>query len=41
MSACSAPRPSVGLSRNMGRKEAFEMLVTGDFIDAPRRSGAG
>ncbi|AWI74561.1 enoyl-CoA hydratase [Parazoarcus communis] len=26
--------PSVGLSRNMGRKEAFEMLVTGDFIDA-------
>lgn len=29
---CSTP--SVGLSRNMGRKEAFEMLVTGDFIDA-------
>ena len=26
--------PGVGLSRNMGRKEAFEMLVTGDFIDA-------
>lgn len=26
--------PSVGLSRNMGRKQAFEMLVTGDFIDA-------
>jgi enoyl-CoA hydratase/carnithine racemase len=26
--------PSVGLSRNMGRKEVFEMLVTGDFIDA-------
>ena len=26
--------PSVGLSRNLGRKEAFEMLVTGDFIDA-------
>jgi len=26
--------PSVGLSRNVGRKEAFEMLVTGDFIDA-------
>ena len=26
--------PSVGLSRNIGRKEAFEMLVTGDFIDA-------
>ncbi len=29
---CSTP--SVGLARNMGRKEAFEMLVTGDFIDA-------
>ncbi|MBS0551050.1 MAG: enoyl-CoA hydratase [Proteobacteria bacterium] len=29
---CSTP--SVGLSRNMGRKQAFEMLVTGDFIDA-------
>ncbi|THF63507.1 enoyl-CoA hydratase [Pseudothauera rhizosphaerae] len=26
--------PSVGLSRNLGRKQAFEMLVTGDFIDA-------
>ena len=26
--------PGVGLSRNMGRKQAFEMLVTGDFIDA-------
>lgn len=26
--------PSVGLSRNLGRKKAFEMLVTGDFIDA-------
>ena len=26
--------PSVGLARNMGRKQAFEMLVTGDFIDA-------
>jgi len=33
--------PGVGLSRNMGRKEAFEMLVTGDFIDAAeaRRRG--
>lgn len=33
--------PGVGLSRNMGRKEAFEMLVTGDFIDATeaRRRG--
>jgi enoyl-CoA hydratase/carnithine racemase len=29
---CSTP--SVALSRNMGRKQAFEMLVTGDFIDA-------
>jgi enoyl-CoA hydratase/carnithine racemase len=26
--------PSVALTRNMGRKAAFEMLVTGDFIDA-------
>jgi enoyl-CoA hydratase/carnithine racemase len=26
--------PSVTLSRNLGRKEAFEMLVTGEFIDA-------
>ena len=29
---CSTP--GVALSRNVGRKEAFEMLVTGDFIDA-------
>jgi enoyl-CoA hydratase/carnithine racemase len=29
---CSSP--SVPLSRNISRKEAFEMLVTGDFIDA-------
>jgi enoyl-CoA hydratase/carnithine racemase len=29
---CSAP--SVALSRNLGRKAAFEMLVTGDFISA-------
>ena len=29
---CSTP--SVGLARNLGRKQAFEMLVTGDFIDA-------
>lgn len=29
---CSTP--GVALSRNIGRKEAFEMLVTGDFIDA-------
>ncbi|EXI75874.1 MAG TPA: enoyl-CoA hydratase [Candidatus Accumulibacter phosphatis] len=26
--------PAVGLSRNLGRKQAFEMLLTGDFIDA-------
>jgi len=30
---CSTP--SVPLSRNVGRKAAFEMLVTGEFIDAP------
>jgi enoyl-CoA hydratase/carnithine racemase len=29
---CSTP--SVPLSRNVGRKQAFEMLVTGDFVDA-------
>ena len=29
---CSTP--SVALSRNLGRKAAFEMLVTGDFIGA-------
>jgi enoyl-CoA hydratase/carnithine racemase len=29
---CSTP--AVALSRNIGRKEAFEMLVTGEFIDA-------
>jgi len=29
---CSSP--AVPLTRNMGRKPAFEMLVTGDFIDA-------
>lgn len=33
--------PSVGLSRNMGRKEAFEMLVTGDFIDAAEAKRRG
>ncbi len=26
--------PSVALTRNLGRKPAFEMLVTGEFIDA-------
>ena len=30
---CSTP--GVGLSRNMHRKQAMEMLLTGDFIDAP------
>lgn len=29
---CSTP--SVGLSRNLGRKQAMEMLLTGEFIDA-------
>jgi len=29
---CSTP--AVALSRNMGRKQAMEMLLTGDFIDA-------
>jgi enoyl-CoA hydratase/carnithine racemase len=29
---CSTP--SVALSRNVGQKQAFEMLVTGEFIDA-------
>ncbi len=27
--------PGVPVSRNIGRKRAFEMLMTGDFIDAP------
>jgi len=30
---CSTP--SVGLARNVSRKQAMEMLLTGDFIDAP------
>ena len=36
---CSTPM--VALSRNIPRKQAFEMLVTGQFIDAtaPRRWG--
>lgn len=29
-----ASTPCVPLSRNIPRKRAFEMLVTGDFIDA-------
>ncbi|MDD3353666.1 enoyl-CoA hydratase [Zoogloea sp.] len=36
---CSTP--AVGLSRNMGRKQAFEMLVTGDFIDAAEAQRRG
>lgn len=36
---CSTP--AVGLSRNVGRKRAFEMLVTGDFIDAAAATQAG
>lgn len=31
---CSTPM--VALSRSIARKQAFEMLVTGEFIDAPR-----
>ncbi len=27
--------PSVALARNVGRKASFEMLVTGEYIDAP------
>ena len=30
---CSTP--GVALSRNVARKQAFEMLITGEFIDAP------
>lgn len=36
---CSTP--SVGLSRNMHRKQAMEMLLTGDFIDAPTAVARG
>ena len=36
---CSTP--AVGLARNVGRKRAFEMLVTGDFIDAAAATQAG
>ncbi|HEV3017580.1 MAG TPA: enoyl-CoA hydratase [Burkholderiaceae bacterium] len=36
---CSSP--AVALSRNVGRKAAFEMLVTGDFIDAETARGRG
>jgi enoyl-CoA hydratase/carnithine racemase len=33
--------PSVPLSRNLGRKAAFEMLVTGDFISADEAQARG
>jgi enoyl-CoA hydratase/carnithine racemase len=36
---CSTP--SVALSRNLGRKAAFEMLVTGDFISAEQAQAQG
>lgn len=36
---CSTPM--VALSRNIPRKKAFEMLVTGDFIDAARAAEIG
>jgi enoyl-CoA hydratase/carnithine racemase len=36
---CSTP--SVPLARNMGRKQAFEMLVTGEFIDAAEARARG
>jgi enoyl-CoA hydratase/carnithine racemase len=36
---CSTP--SVALARNVGRKQAFEMLVTGEFIDAASAKSRG
>lgn len=36
---CSTP--GVALSRNLARKHAFEMLVTGDFIDAESAARVG
>src|SRR5690606_38111612 len=36
---CSTP--AVALSRNLSRKAAFEMLVTGEFIDAPTAQARG
>lgn len=36
---CSTP--AVALSRNLGRKAAFEMLVTGEFIDAAEAMNKG
>lgn len=36
---CSTP--GVALSRNLGRKQALELLLTGDFIDAPAAQREG
>ena len=36
---CSTP--AVALARNVGRKRAFEMLMTGEFIDAQTASAIG
>ncbi len=36
---CSTP--AVGLARNLGRKNAFEMLLTGEFIDALEAKAKG
>jgi enoyl-CoA hydratase/carnithine racemase len=36
---CSTP--SVALARNVGRKQAMEMLLTGDFISADEAKGRG
>ncbi len=36
---CSTPM--VALTRNIPRKQAFEMLTTGDFIEADRAAGLG
>jgi enoyl-CoA hydratase/carnithine racemase len=36
---CSTP--AVAVSRNLSRKQAFEMLFTGDFIDAPTALSQG
>ena len=36
---CSTP--SVALARNLSRKAAFEMLVTGEFIDAAQAQARG
>ena len=33
--------PGVALSRNLARKHAFEMLFTGEFIDAARAAALG